>query len=76
VSTFVLVLPEISEPFGRKFAISNRMLDVLVAEIVLQRPRSWSPSVYSCCERSFLDSPVWRPSGIPMHTANERWQAY
>src|ERR1700745_3399917 len=34
-----LVLPEISKPFGRKFAISNRMLDVLVAEIVLQRPR-------------------------------------
>jgi hypothetical protein len=33
-----LVLPEISEPFGRKFAISNCMLDVLVAEIVLQRP--------------------------------------
>jgi hypothetical protein len=39
VSTFVLVLPEIAEPLGRKFAISNRMLDVLVAEIVLQRPR-------------------------------------
>jgi len=37
VSTFVLVLPEISKPLGRKFAISNRMLDVLVAEIVLQR---------------------------------------
>jgi hypothetical protein len=36
-STFVLVLPEISKPLGRKFAISNRMLDVLVAEIVLQR---------------------------------------
>jgi hypothetical protein len=34
-----LVLPEIAEPLGRKFAISNRMLDVLVAEIVLQRPR-------------------------------------
>ena len=33
-----LVLPEIAEPLGRKFAISNRMLDVLVAEIVLQRP--------------------------------------
>jgi len=33
-----LVLPEITEPLGRKFAISNRMLDVLVAEIVLQRP--------------------------------------
>src|SRR5258705_10803702 len=32
-----LVLPEISEPLGRKFAISNRMLDILVAEIVLQR---------------------------------------
>jgi hypothetical protein len=38
VSTFVLVLPEIAEPLRRKFAISNRMLDVLVAEIVLQRP--------------------------------------
>jgi hypothetical protein len=37
VSTFVLVLPEISKPLGRKFAISNRMLDVLVAEIMLQR---------------------------------------
>ena len=37
MSTFVLVLPEISKPLGRKFAISNRMLDVLVAEIVLQR---------------------------------------
>jgi hypothetical protein len=34
----VLVLPEIAEPFRRKFAISNRMLDILVAEIVLQRP--------------------------------------
>jgi hypothetical protein len=33
-----LVLPEIAEPLGRMFAISNRMLDVLVAEIVLQRP--------------------------------------
>jgi hypothetical protein len=33
-----LVLPEIAEPLGREFAISNRMLDVLVAEIVLQRP--------------------------------------
>jgi Dopa 4,5-dioxygenase family protein len=33
-----LVLPEIEEPLGRKFAISNRMLDVLVAEMVLQRP--------------------------------------
>jgi hypothetical protein len=33
-----LVLPEIAEPLGRKFAISNRVLDVLVAEIVLQRP--------------------------------------
>ena len=33
-----LVLPEIAEPLGRKFAISNRMLDVLAAEIVLQRP--------------------------------------
>jgi hypothetical protein len=33
-----LILPEIAKPFGRKFAISNRMLDVLVAEIVLQRP--------------------------------------
>jgi hypothetical protein len=31
-----LVLPEIAKPLGRKFAISNRMLDVLVAEIVLQ----------------------------------------
>jgi hypothetical protein len=37
-STFLLVLPEIAKPLGRKFAISNRMLDVLVAEIVLQRP--------------------------------------
>jgi hypothetical protein len=34
-----LVLPEIAEPLGRKFAISNRVLDVLMAEIVLQRPR-------------------------------------
>jgi hypothetical protein len=34
--TVPLVLPEIAEPLGRKFAISNRMLDVLVAEIVLQ----------------------------------------
>jgi hypothetical protein len=34
-----LVLPEIAEPLGRKFAIPNRMLDVLVAEIVLQQPR-------------------------------------
>jgi hypothetical protein len=33
-----LVLPEIAKPLGRKLAISNRMLDVLVAEIVLQRP--------------------------------------
>jgi hypothetical protein len=33
-----LVLPEISEPLGRKFAIPNSMLDVLVTEIVLQRP--------------------------------------
>ena len=32
-----LILPEIAKPLGRKFAISNRMLDVLVAEIVLQR---------------------------------------
>jgi hypothetical protein len=30
-----LVLPEISEPLGSKFAISNRMLDVFVTEIVL-----------------------------------------
>jgi len=29
---------EITEPLGREFAIPNRMLDVLVAEIVLQRP--------------------------------------
>ena len=36
-SLFLLVLPEIAEPLGRKFAISNRMLDVLVAKIVLQR---------------------------------------
>jgi hypothetical protein len=27
-----LVLPEIAKPLGRKFAISNRILDVLVAE--------------------------------------------
>jgi UTP:GlnB (protein PII) uridylyltransferase len=33
-----LVVPEIAESLGSKFAISNRMLDVLVAEIVLQRP--------------------------------------
>src|SRR6476619_4985146 len=33
-----LVLPEIAEPLGRKFTISNRMLDVLVTEILLQRP--------------------------------------
>jgi hypothetical protein len=32
-----LVLPEIAKPLGRKFAISNRMLNVLMAEIVLQR---------------------------------------
>jgi len=34
----ILVLPEIAEPLRRKFTISNRVLDVLVAEIVLQRP--------------------------------------
>jgi hypothetical protein len=38
ISQRSLILPEIAEPLGRKFAISNRMLDVLVAEIVLQRP--------------------------------------
>jgi hypothetical protein len=38
ISRRFLVPPEIAEPLGRKFAISNRMLDVLVAEIVLQRP--------------------------------------
>jgi hypothetical protein len=31
-----LVPPKIAKPLGRKLAISNRMLDVLVAEIVLQ----------------------------------------
>jgi len=38
--------------------------------------QSWSPSVYNCCESSFLDYPVWRPSGTPMHTVNARWQTY
>src|SRR5262249_25443514 len=33
-----LVLPKVAESFRGKFGISNRMLDVLVAEIVLQRP--------------------------------------
>ena len=33
-----LVLPEIAEPLGSKFAKSNCMLDVFVTEIVLQRP--------------------------------------
>ena len=33
-----LVLPEIAKPLGRNVAISNRMLDVFAAQIVLLRP--------------------------------------
>src|SRR6476661_7748778 len=33
-----LVPPEIAKPLGRKFAIPNRVLNALVAEIMLQRP--------------------------------------
>jgi hypothetical protein len=32
------VLPEIAEPIGSEFSISYRVLDVLVAEVMLQRP--------------------------------------
>jgi hypothetical protein len=37
ISRRFLVPPEIAKPLGRKFAISNRMLDVFMAEIVLRR---------------------------------------
>src|SRR6478672_6489666 len=33
-----LVLPKIAEPIGSEFSISYRVLDVFVAEVVLQRP--------------------------------------
>jgi hypothetical protein len=33
-----LVLPKISKPVRRQFGIAHRVLDVLVAKILLQRP--------------------------------------
>ena len=32
----VLISPEVAEPVGRKLGVSDRVLDVLVTEIVLQ----------------------------------------
>src|SRR5262245_66350954 len=34
-----LVPPKVLEPVGRHFGVSDRVLDVLVAEVVLQGPR-------------------------------------
>jgi hypothetical protein len=66
-STFLLVLPEIAKPLGRKFAISNRMLDVLVAEIVLQRimqpaPRQKPPQI----------SPIFISDKVTLHVSREK----
>jgi hypothetical protein len=55
-----LILPEISEPLGRKFAIPNRMLDVFVAEIVLQRT-----SIHTLIGEL-------EPSRVPQHVGMDR----
>jgi hypothetical protein len=36
-ATARLILPEIAEPARRQFGISNRMLDILVSEVLLNR---------------------------------------
>src|ERR1700750_2688863 len=54
-SRIFLVLPEITKPLGRKFAISNCMLDVFVTEIMLQRP-----SIHALIGEL-------EPSGMPQH---------
>ena len=38
-SSAASILPEILEPFRRQLGIAHRVLDVLVAEVVLQRAR-------------------------------------
>jgi hypothetical protein len=34
-----LVLPKILEPLGRQLGVSNRVLDIFVPEVMLERPR-------------------------------------
>src|SRR5262249_28786437 len=57
--------PKVLEPVGRHFGVSDRVLDVLVPEVVLQRPRvvaivgELETAGVSCAGGSEMAS--WRP---------------
>src|SRR5262249_52914378 len=54
--------PKVLEPVGRHFGVSDRVLDVPVAEVVLQRPRVVAIVGKSVCKN---------PAEVPCRKCNE-----